>query len=133
MVADIEELQKMDASEVHARRLNAKEVLTPMNGENFTVPIEDGTVKLAGGDQVLRTSTLILESPDRGEEQGDLLVESDGSHQHHFKTHRCMMVKQEMISGPFQSTLLTIITLNQSQTVRAERRVIPNSIENIST
>ena len=33
MVADIEELEKMDASEIHARRLNAKEVLTPRNGE----------------------------------------------------------------------------------------------------
>ena len=29
VVADIEELEKMDASEIHARRLNAKEVLTP--------------------------------------------------------------------------------------------------------
>ena len=30
MVADIEELEEMDASELHARRLNAKEVLTPL-------------------------------------------------------------------------------------------------------
>ena len=30
MVADNEELDKMDASELHARRLNAKEVVTPM-------------------------------------------------------------------------------------------------------
>ena len=34
-VADIEELEDMDASELHARRLNAKEVLTPMKGDNF--------------------------------------------------------------------------------------------------
>ena len=34
MVADIEELEEMDASELHARRLNAKEVLTPqISGE----------------------------------------------------------------------------------------------------
>ena len=38
----------------------------------------DGTVKLSGGDQVLKTSTLTLDSPDRGEEQGNLLGESDG-------------------------------------------------------
>ena len=31
VVADMEELEKMDASEIHARRLNAKEVLTPQN------------------------------------------------------------------------------------------------------
>ena len=33
LVADIEELEKMDASEIHAERLNAKAVLTPRNGE----------------------------------------------------------------------------------------------------
>ena len=48
MVADIEELERMDASEVHARRLNAKEVLTTMNGEEFMFPIADGTVKIFG-------------------------------------------------------------------------------------
>ena len=35
LVADIEELRRMDASEIHSRRLNAKEVLTTMNGEKF--------------------------------------------------------------------------------------------------
>ena len=38
MVADIEELEEMDASELHARRLNAKEVLTPLKGDNFEIP-----------------------------------------------------------------------------------------------
>ena len=33
MVADIEELEEMDACELHARRLNAKEVLTPQEVE----------------------------------------------------------------------------------------------------
>ena len=33
MVADTEELEKMDACEIHAWRLDAKEVLTPKNGE----------------------------------------------------------------------------------------------------
>ena len=79
MVADIEELEKMDSSEIHAKRLNAKEVLTPMSGEKFMFPIADGTVKLSGGDQVLKTSTLIRDRPDRGEEQENLLGESDGS------------------------------------------------------
>ena len=35
--------------------------------------------KLSGGDQDLRTSTLIWDTPDRGEEQDNLWVESDGS------------------------------------------------------
>ena len=38
LVADIEELEKMDASEIHAKRLNAKEVLTPMRGGKFHIP-----------------------------------------------------------------------------------------------
>ena len=52
MVVDIEELKEMDASELRARRLNAKEVLTSRNGD-FLFPIEDGTVNLSGGDQDL--------------------------------------------------------------------------------
>ena len=63
MIADIEELEEMDASEIHARRLNAKEVLTPMKGDNLIFPVADGTVKISGGDQRLRTSTLIRERP----------------------------------------------------------------------
>ena len=38
VVADVEELEEMDASELHSRRLNAKEVLTPMKGDSFTFP-----------------------------------------------------------------------------------------------
>ena len=49
-------------------KLNAKEVLTPMNGEKVVFPIEDGKVKLSGGDQVVRTSILIRDRPERGEE-----------------------------------------------------------------
>ena len=79
LVADIEEVEQMDASEFHARRLNAKEVITPMRGEMLKFSIADGTVKLSGGDQVLRTSTSIRDRPDRGEEQGNLQGESDGS------------------------------------------------------
>ena len=45
MIADIEELEEMDASEIHARKLNAKEVLTPMEGDHFIFPVADGTVK----------------------------------------------------------------------------------------
>ena len=57
MVTDIEELEEMDASALHARRLNAKEVLTPMKGKKFIVPVGEGTVEISGGDRRLRTST----------------------------------------------------------------------------
>ena len=56
----------MDASELHARRLKAKEVLTPMKGDNFIFPVADGKVRIFGGDQRLRTSTLIRDRPEKG-------------------------------------------------------------------
>ena len=46
MVADSEELENLDASQIHARRLNAKEVLMQKNGELFICPIADGPVKI---------------------------------------------------------------------------------------
>ena len=52
MVADIEELEEMDASELHARRPNAKEVLTPQRSGNFISPVADGTVKIFGENSV---------------------------------------------------------------------------------
>ena len=64
-----------DGSEIHARRLNAKEVLT---ANNFIFPVADGTVKTPGGDQRLRPSTLIRDCPQRGEEQEVFRAESDG-------------------------------------------------------
>ena len=48
MVADIEDLEEMNASERHARRLNAKEVLTPQRSGNFIFPFADGTVQIFG-------------------------------------------------------------------------------------
>ena len=69
MVADIEELEEMDASELQARRLNAKEVLTPQRSGNFMFPKSDGTLKIYGREQRLRTSTLTRERTEQGEEQ----------------------------------------------------------------
>ena len=36
-VADIEELENLDASEIHARRLNAEEVITPTSGDKILI------------------------------------------------------------------------------------------------
>ena len=68
----------MDASEIYSKRLNAKEVIFPKQGE-FIFPIADGGIKLPGGDQELRTSTLIRDHPIRGESHVDFLGESEGS------------------------------------------------------
>ena len=68
----------MDASEIHARWRNAKEVLTPTKGEKFIFPVADGTIQISGGDRRLRTSTLIRDRPDRGEKQEILRGQSGG-------------------------------------------------------
>ena len=63
LVAEIEELERLDASEVHARRLNAKEVLTPHRSETYIFHVADGTAKLFGRDHGVRESTLRREQP----------------------------------------------------------------------
>ena len=78
LIADLEELETMDASEIYSKRLNAKEVIFPKQGE-FIFPIADGRVKTPGGDQELRTSTLERHRPIQGESNVDFLGESEGS------------------------------------------------------
>ena len=68
----------MDASEIYSKRLNAKEVIFPKQGE-FIFPIADGRIKTPGGDQELRTSTLIRPRPIQGDGHVDFLGESEGS------------------------------------------------------
>ena len=76
-VADIEELEQMDASDIHSRRLNAKEVLTPQRSGNFIFSVADGTVKIFWREQRLRTPTLTRDRPERGEEQEIIRGRSD--------------------------------------------------------
>ena len=69
----------MDASEIYSKRLNAKEVIFPKEKGEFIFPIADGRIKPLGGDQDLRTSTLIRQRPIQGESNIDFLGESEGS------------------------------------------------------
>ena len=78
LIADLEELEMMDASEIYSKRLNAKELILPKEGE-FIFPIADGRIKTPGGDQELRTSTLVRPRPLQGESNIDFLGESEGS------------------------------------------------------
>ena len=79
LVADIEELESMDASEIYSKRLTAKEVIFPKVNGTFIFPVTDGRIKLPGGDQDLRTSTSIRHRPIRGGSHVDFLGESEGS------------------------------------------------------
>ena len=73
LVADLEELEEMDASEIHAV------VILPKMGQEFIFSVADGTLKPFGGDQAPNTSILIRNQPTRGESHHDFLGESKGS------------------------------------------------------
>ena len=53
LVADLEELETTDASEIYSKRLNAKEVIFPKEKGYFIFPIADGRIKPLGRDQDL--------------------------------------------------------------------------------
>ena len=72
--------------------------------DNFILPVADGTVKISGGDQRLRTSTIIRNRPEREEEQEVLRGESDELSS---PTHSL-----EMISGLLQEISSVAITWN---------------------
>ena len=73
-VADLEELETMDASEIYSKRLKGYF----SQKEEFIFPIEDGRIQTLGGDQHLRTSTLVRHRPIQGESNIDF-GESEGS------------------------------------------------------
>ena len=54
LVADIEELETMDALEIYSKRLNAKEVIFPKEKGELIFPVADGRIKTLGRDQELR-------------------------------------------------------------------------------
>ena len=56
LTAGLEELEKMNASEIYPRRVNVNEVLISHEGEEFVFPIADGTSKVSRGRlQIPRT------------------------------------------------------------------------------
>ena len=87
LVADLEE------SEIYSKRLNVKEVIFPKQGE-FIFPIADGRSKNVGGDQELRTSTLVRCRPIQGERVILTFLENQKGLFHHLKTHFQMPVKR---------------------------------------
>ena len=83
LIAGFEELETMDASEINSKRLNAKEVIFPKQGE-FNFPIADGRIKTPEGDQELRTSTPHDSLPVAGEAMNDFWSMSGSFiHRHH--------------------------------------------------
>ena len=76
MIAYLEELEKLDASQIYPLRINAKEVLMSQKGDDVKFPVADGTAKLSGRDYDVREPTLRREQTVRsknlcGELQGE--------------------------------------------------------------
>ena len=93
LIADLEELETMDASEIYSKRLNAKEVIFPKEKGEFIFPIADGRIKTLRGDQDLRTSTLY--GIDQIKERVILtFLENQKGLFHNLKTHFRMPVKR---------------------------------------
>ena len=61
------------------KKTQCKEVIFPKENGNLIFPIADGRIKTLGGDQDLRTSTLVRHRPIQGESHIDFLGESEGS------------------------------------------------------
>ena len=57
MIANLEDFEKLDASDVYPRRINAKEVLISQKDGEFVFPVADGTAKLSGRDFEFRVPT----------------------------------------------------------------------------
>ena len=61
LVADIKELETMDASEIYSKRFNASNI-SPKN-RKFMCPVADGRIKIVGGDQGTENMHLYTGSP----------------------------------------------------------------------
>ena len=67
----------MDAPEIHPRRINAEEVMTPQ--EDYIFAFADVTAKLSGRDHEFRETTLRREQPAGSEDlRGELQGEPEG-------------------------------------------------------
>ena len=67
LIAEIEELEKLGASELYSRRLNAKEVLITQKDWDFVFPMEDGSAKISGRNYEFQEPALRRESTVRRE------------------------------------------------------------------
>ena len=128
LVADLEELETMDASETTQKDSMRKRWYFP-NKENLFCPIADVRIKTLGGDQELRTSTLIRQRPMRGESRLDFLGEPEESLP---PPHDSFPDASEAINDFWSVSGKLHIPPSrwtQSQALLAERRIIPYSTE----
>ena len=103
LVADIEELERMDASETHARRLNAKEVITLPKWWFF----EKKNPDCRFWEHLPQHGTALNEVKNVN------IFEENQTGLHRRKTHCRVTVKHGTTSCQLPETTFTVITLNQ--------------------
>ena len=121
MVADIEEWEKMDASELHARRLNAKEVLNAAKKWKFHIPNRRWNSQIFGRGRHLRTSPWSVQN----EAKNKKLKKNQMNYirQPNFKTtRRGMMRKRKKTSGRSQENSVSVITLYQESNCTCRKK-----------
>ena len=79
LIADLEELETIDASEIYSKKLNAKEVIIFETRRIYFFQSQMDEIKTLGGDQELTTTTLVWHRPIQGKSNIDFLGESEGS------------------------------------------------------
>ena len=69
LIADLEDLEKLDASDIYPQRINAKEVLIRQKDDELIFPIADCTAKLSGTEYIQGESgeSQLAESTDDAE------------------------------------------------------------------
>ena len=105
-----------------------------MKNGKIVFPVADRTGKISGGNRRLRTSTLIRDRPERGEEQEISRGESGGlSSPSHIKIiQHEMMRKLKIISGLSQEISFIVITWNPDMP-REESCLIPLKYIDVAT
>ena len=73
LIADLEELETMDASEIYSKKTQCERGDISHRKRRIYFPIADGRIKTPGGDQELRTSTLVRHRPIQGESNIDFM------------------------------------------------------------
>ena len=122
LTAEIEELEKLDASETYPRRLNAKEVLITHKDGEFVFLVADGSAKLSGRDYEFQEPTVRRESAEKRE---NLSGESHGDREEFELEESEDDAEARKTFGLFKDTSFIVIILSREFNLRAERRIIP--------
>ena len=129
LVADLEELETVDASEIYSKRLNSKEVIFPKEKGEFIFPIADGRIKLPWRRS--RPENIHLDTAATNSRRK--------SRWFSWRIRRVSSTTSRLVSGCRWSDKWFLVHVRklhiptsrwtQSQTLLAKRRIIPYSTE----